>query len=100
MCVHQESNGEEHFCCVRALGRRYCYIRRMTGENMKTWLSSHWVNGKMCNVNDDDIQQNLEWAGDVLDHEGTRDIPVDQIDTHSLCSGGANALSLSGYSDC
>ncbi len=26
-------------------------------------------------------------------------IPIDRIDTHSLRSGGANALSLSGYSD-
>ena len=26
-------------------------------------------------------------------------IPINQIDTHSLRGGGANALSLSGYSD-
>ena len=26
-------------------------------------------------------------------------IPIDRIDTHSLRGGGANALSLSGYSD-
>ena len=27
VCFHHEANGEEHLCCVRALGRRYCYIR-------------------------------------------------------------------------
>ena len=26
-------------------------------------------------------------------------ISIERIDTHSLCSGGANALALSGYSD-
>jgi len=41
----------------------------------------------------------LKWAGGVLDYDGTHNIPVDRIDTHSLRSGGANTLSLSGYSD-
>ena len=35
----------------------------------------------------------------MLDYEGSRNIPVTRVDTHSLRSGGANALSLSGYSD-
>ena len=66
---------------------------------MKTRLSAHWMNGKRCDVNDEDIHFFLKWAGRVLDYKGTRNIPVDCIDTHSLRSGGANALSLSGYSD-
>ena len=44
-------------------------------------------------------ETHLKWAGGVLDYDGTHNIPVDRIDTHSLRSGGANALSLSGYSD-
>ena len=66
---------------------------------MKTWLSAHWMKGKRCDVNDEDIRKNLKWAGGILEYEGTHNIPVDRIDTRSLRSGGANALSLSGYSD-
>lgn len=29
----------------------------------------------------------------------SRGIPIDHVDTHSLCSGGSNALALKGYSD-
>ncbi len=29
----------------------------------------------------------------------SRGIPIDRVDTHSLRSGGANALALNGYSD-
>ena len=35
----------------------------------------------------------------VLEYPTAKGIPIDRIDTHSLQSGGANALSLSGYSD-
>lgn len=104
VCVHQEANGEEHNCGVRAIGRRYCYIRHMTAslgakKQYKTFLSAYWIDGKRCDVNDEDIRANIKWAAGILDYEGTRNIPVDRVDTHSLRSGGANALSLSGYSD-
>ena len=104
VCVHQEANGEERNCGVRAIGRRYCYIRHMTAslgtkKQYKTFLSAYWIDGKRCDVNDEDIRANIKWAAGILDYEGTRNIPVDRVDTHSLRSGGANALSLSGYSD-
>jgi len=35
----------------------------------------------------------------VLGYPTAKGIPIDRIDTHSLRSGGANALSLSGYLD-
>jgi hypothetical protein len=35
----------------------------------------------------------------VLEYPTANGISIDRIDTHSLRSGGANALSLSGYSD-
>jgi hypothetical protein len=38
-------------------------------------------------------------AATILQYPATRGIPIDRINTHSLCSGGANALALSGYSD-
>ena len=35
----------------------------------------------------------------LLQYPSTWGIPIDRVDTHSLRSGGANALALSGYSD-
>ena len=98
VCVHQEANGEEYSCGVRALGRRYCYIRSKSGS-YKTFLSAYWVDDMRHDTNDEDIRKNIKWAAGVLDYEGSRNIPPSRVDTHSLRSGGANALSLSGYSD-
>ena len=41
----------------------------------------------------------LKAAATVLEYSTAKGIPIDRIDTHSFRSGGANALSLSGYSD-
>jgi hypothetical protein len=49
-------------------------------------------------VTDKNIQVALKVAVMVLGYPN-RGFPVDQIDTHSLCSGGANALALAGYLD-
>ena len=38
-------------------------------------------------------------ASPNLDYFGTWGIPVGRVDTHSLRSGGANALALAGYDD-
>jgi hypothetical protein len=38
-------------------------------------------------------------AATALNYPSLKEIPIDRIDTHSLRSGGANALALSGYSD-
>ena len=98
VCVNQEANGEAFHCGVRAIGRRYCYIRSRT-TNMKTNLSAYWDNKKRCEVNDEDMRRNIKWAAEQLDYPGTKGIPIELIDTHSLRCGGANALALSGYSD-
>ena len=97
VCVNQEANGEPHCCAVRALGRRVCYIRRI--GNQKTYLSAYWTEGKRMDVNDEDMRVNLKCAATALDYHGRKGIPIGLIDTHSLRIGGANALSLSGYSD-
>jgi hypothetical protein len=41
-------------------------------------------------------EEALKAAATVLEYPTTKGIPIDRIDTHSLRSGGANALSLSG----
>ena len=98
VCVNQGTNGEEHNCAVRALGRRYISIRwQSTG--MKTFLSAYWAEGKRCDVNDEDMRSNLKFAAVALNYPTVKGIPEELVDTHSLRIGGANALALSGYSD-
>jgi hypothetical protein len=46
-----------------------------------------------------DISKGLKLAATILQYPSTWEIPIECIDTHSLWSGGANALALSGYSD-
>ena len=98
VCVNQETNGDAYDCPVRALGRRFCSIRRQSSSN-KTFLSAYWMNNTRCDVTDEDIRSSLKMAATLLDYPASKGIPIDRIDTHSLRSGGANALSLSGYSD-
>jgi hypothetical protein len=46
-----------------------------------------------------DISKGLKMAATLLQYPAMRGISIARIDTHSLRSGGANALALSGYSD-
>ena len=55
--------------------------------------------GKLSDVTNEDVSRALKSAATVLDYPTAKGIPIDRIDTHSLRSGGANALSLAGYSD-
>lgn len=50
-------------------------------------------------MTDKDISAALKVAAAALDYPNSRGIPLDSIDTHSLRIGGANALSLAGYTD-
>ena len=52
-----------------------------------------------CDITDEDIRQKVIFAATELDYFGTRGILVDNVNTHSLRSGGAMALDLSEYSD-
>jgi hypothetical protein len=55
--------------------------------------------GTRYDVTGDDISKGLKMAATLLNYPSTRGIPIERIDTHSLRSGGANALALSGYLD-
>ena len=46
-----------------------------------------------------DVSKALKVAAKLLNYPLSRGIPISSVDTHSLRSGGANALALSGYSD-
>eukprot|EP00956_Cyclotella_meneghiniana_P025446 scaffold53123_cov73-Cyclotella_meneghiniana.AAC.1 len=97
VCVSHHSNGQEFHDPVKAVARRYCHIRRHTKVDT-TFLSAYFEEGERFDVRDSDIRAGLKVAALALDYEGTRGIPVDKVDTHSLRIGGANALSLNGYS--
>ena len=98
VCIHQEHNGDTYHCPVRALGRRYTHIRLHTHDT-STFLSAFFVNTWRFDVTDRDIRFALKRAAVQLKYPSHKGIPRDRIDTHSLRSGGANALSLAGYSD-
>jgi len=98
VCIHQEHNGDAEHCPVRALGRRYSHIRSNTHDS-STFLSAFFVNNARFDVTDRDIRASLKRAAVALQYPTLKGIPIARIDTHSLRSGGANALSLAGYSD-
>jgi hypothetical protein len=99
VCIHQEGNGDLYHCPVRALGRRFVHIRENTSDS-STFLSAYFqTTGVRRDVTDRDISTTLKLAAVALEYPSLRGIPIDRIDTHSLRSGGANALALNGYSD-
>ena len=55
--------------------------------------------GTRQDVTDKLIKEGLKKAAILLNYPENRGIPVEQVDTHSLRIGGANALHLAGYSD-
>jgi hypothetical protein len=98
VCVHQEANGDPVLCPVRAIGRRYAHIKHNT-HNDAVFLSAFYIAGARYDVTDNDIRTSLKTAAAILCYPTTKGIPINRVDTHSLRCGGANALSLSGYSD-
>ncbi len=99
VCVYHEINGDGAHCPVRALGRRYLHLR-WHRATPKTFLSAYYPEAKRhSNITNKGITIALKWAATVLDYPIAKEIPIDRIDTHSLRSGGANALSLAGFSD-
>ena len=87
VCIFQESNGETYNCGTRAIAARLLP------------LSTYFVNGTRCHVTQEDMSKHLRMAATMLNYPTVKNIPVDRVDTHPLRGGGANALSLSGYSD-
>jgi hypothetical protein len=98
VCIHQETNGDPWHCPVRALGRRIVHIRSHIADS-STFLSAFFVGRARFDVTDNDIRLSLKQAARALQYPEQKGIPIDRVDTHSLHSGGANALSLAGFSD-
>jgi hypothetical protein len=99
MCVFHESNGDTWQCPVRALACQYLHLRG-GGADAKTFLSAYYdERGQRRDITNEDVSVALKAAAATLDYPMAKGIPIDCIDTHSLRSGGANALSLAGYLD-
>ena len=99
VCVYHEANGDSMHCPVRAITRHFLHLRSR-GADTKTFLSAYYdYMGKRSDVTNEDVSRALKSAAIVLDYPTIKGIPIDCIDTHSLQSGRANALSLAGYSD-
>jgi hypothetical protein len=97
VCIHQEYNGKPVACLVRALARQVIHIRQHSCDPT-TFLSAYFNKGRRCDVTDRHISAALKVGALALGYPG-RGFPIDHISMHSLRSGGANALSLAGYSD-
>jgi hypothetical protein len=72
------------------------------GGDWDTPLSAYYtLDGTRKDVAAKDVSGSLKSGAGMLNYNymAEQGIPIDRIDTHSLCSGGANALSLAGYSD-
>ena len=62
------------------------------------FLCTYWDDVGRGNITDNEIRWAVKFAAQGLNYED-RGIPTTRVDTHSLRSGGACALKLSGYSD-
>jgi hypothetical protein len=65
----------------------------------KTIILAYYLGGKRFDVTSNHISAALKLAARLLEYPLVKGIPIDCINTHSLRSGGANALALAGYSD-
>ena len=98
MCVYQEHKGDEIFSLVRSLGR-HCVSIRKELINKKTYLSSYWVWGRQKYLTAENMSAALKFAATTFNYPSLKDISIEILDHHSLRYGGANELSLAGYSD-
>jgi hypothetical protein len=99
VCVYQQHNGNPLHCPVRALARWVIHMRMHKAKD-RDYLSTYFVNRNRSNVTAEDISRHLKIVAGILNYPTRKGIPVNRVNTHSLQGGGANALALSGYSNC
>ena len=97
-CIFHFTNGDDVCCPVRALARRYVHIRQHTKDTSAP-LSTYFIKGCKKQLKDNDVRKALKMGAETLNYPELCGIPIDRVDTHSLRAGGANALSLAGFSD-
>jgi hypothetical protein len=99
VCIHQECNCDIYHCPVLALDQQYIHIQTHDRTPMTTFLSTYYSGPTTQHeMTDKHIQATIKLAAFALGYP-SRGILIDHVDTHSLRSGGVNALALNGYSD-
>jgi hypothetical protein len=97
-CVHHERILDAGMACpILAIARRVLHIRKHS-KTGNAFLCSYWDAVGRGDVTDGQISFAMKFAAGALNYP-LRGIPIQRIDTHSLRSGGACALSLAGYKD-
>jgi len=96
--VYQEANGDPLNCPVKALDRCYLHLRA-NGATKTTIILSYFNEGRRYSVTSNHVSWALKLAAETLEYPTIKGIPIEQVNTHSLRSGGANVLALAGYSD-
>ena len=82
-------------CHVRALGRRIVHIQQHSTSG-NALLCAFWDEIGRGDVTDGMVRFSVKYAATGLDYSA-RGIPIDRIDTQSLQSGEACALSIAGF---
>ena len=99
-CVYQEANVDPLNCPVKALGRLYLHIRvNGTTKTKTTIILSYFDEGRRYSVTSNHLSAALELTAGTLEYPTIKGIPIERVNTHSLGSGGTNALALAGYLD-
>ena len=62
-------------------------------------MSAYWTEGKIKDLNADNMSAALKFATTALNYPSSKGIPIYRVGTHSLISGRANEISLAGYSN-
>ena len=68
-------------------------------SNKNTYLSAYWVGCGRKDLNAETMSETLKFSTTALNYPSLKGIPIDRVDTHPLRYGGANELSLAGYSN-
>ncbi len=99
MCIFHHANSQQYLCPVCALARRYLHLRHHTATPRDT-ISLYWnTPTDVHSVTAEHITRAVKLAAAMLQYPTRKGITIERVNTHSLRSGGANALALSGYSD-
>ena len=99
VCVHQQKNKHGKWCPVRALARVVNDLLTFTRDGEEYLSAFKNEKGEIQQVIPGDITKMLKAAAKEKEYPELRGCPLERIDTHSLRSGGANALSLAGYEE-
>ena len=100
VCIHQQSNGVGLCDPVTTIARVVNDMLEFTSDGGEFLSAFHnEKTGTTQQVIPQDITKWLQAAAMKCDYPGNRGCPISRINTHSLRSGGANALSLAGYKE-